>query len=106
MEKTQIIETLKTHYNRDLRKQLVKTLQKNEKETDKPNYQVINQIFTYVQKELGWRLPENTENWDYSPLDIMKEVFPHIQFTKWYDMQISAAKKTLDAIRANTHAKQ
>ena len=105
METTEIVETLKTHYNRDLRKQVVKTLQKNEKETDKPNYQVINQIFTYVQKELGWKLPENAENWDYSPLDIMKEVFPNIESTKWYDKQISAAEKTLDAIRARTDAK-
>ena len=105
METTQIIETLKTHYNRDLRKQVVKTLQKDEKETNKPNYQIINQIFTYVQKELGWKLPENSTDWDYTPLDIMKEVFPHIESTKWYDMQISAAKKTLDAMRANTNAK-
>lgn len=105
METTQIIETLKTHYNRDLRKQVVKTLQKDEKETNKPNYQIINQIFAYVQKELGWKLPENSTDWDYTPLDIMKEVFPHIESTKWYDMQISAAKKTLDAMRANTNAK-
>ena len=105
METTQIIETLKTHYNRDLRKQVVKTLQKDEKETNKPNYQIINQIFAYVQKELGWKLPENSTNWDYTPLDIMKEVFPHIESTKWYDIQISAAKKTLDAMRANTDAK-
>ena len=105
METTQIIETLKTHYNRDLRKQVVKTLQKDEKETNKPNYQIINQIFAYVQKELGWKLPENSKDWDYTPLDIMKEVFPHIESTKWYDMQISAAKKTLDAMRANTDAK-
>ena len=105
METTEIIETLKTHYNRDLRKQVVKTLQKDEKETNKPNYQIINQIFAYVQKELGWKLPENSTNWDYTPLDIMKEVFPHIESTKWYDIQISAAKKTLDAMRANTDAK-
>ena len=105
METTQIIETLKTNYNRDLRKQVVKTLQKDEKETNKLNYQIINQIFAYVQKELGWKLPENSTDWDYTPLDIMKQVFPHIESTKWYDMQISAAKKTLDAIKANTNAK-
>ena len=101
METTEIVETLKTQYNRDLRKQVVKTLQKNEQETDKPNYQIINQIFTYVQKELDWKLPENTNEWDYTPLDIMKEVFPHIESTKWYDIQISAAKNTLNAIRKN-----
>ena len=45
MEITEIIETLKIHYNRDLRKQVVKTILKNEKETDRPDYQVIDQIF-------------------------------------------------------------
>ena len=50
MEITEIIETLKTHYNRDLRKQVVKTILKNEKETDRPDYQVINQILLYIKK--------------------------------------------------------
>ncbi|WP_424558565.1 hypothetical protein [Sulfurovum sp.] len=99
METTEIVETLKTQYNRDLRKQVVKTIQKNEQETERPNYQIINQIFTYVQKELNWKLPENTEEWDYTPLDIMKEVFPHIESTKWYDTQILTAKKMIDAIK-------
>ena len=106
METSEIVETLKTQYNRDLRKQVVKTLLKNEKETGKPNYQIIDQIFTYVQKELGWRLPENEDEWDFTPLDIMKEVFPHIESTKWYALQISTAKNMLDVIKKNRNAKQ
>ena len=106
METSEIVETLKTQYNRDLRKQVVKTLLKNEKETNKPNYQIIDQIFTYVQKELGWRLPENEDEWDFTPLDIMKEVFPHIESTKWYALQISTAKNMLDVIKKNRNAKQ
>ena len=106
METSEIVETLKTQYNRDLRKQVVKTLLKNEKETGKTNYQIIDQIFTYVQKELGWRLPEKEEEWDFTPLDIMKEVFPHIESTKWYALQISTAKNMLDVIKKNRNAKQ
>lgn len=106
METSEIVETLKTQYNRDLRKQVVKTLLKNEKETGKTNYQIIDQIFTYVQKELGWRLPEKEEEWDFTPLDIMKEVFPHIESTKWYALQISTAKNMLDVIKKDRNAKQ
>ena len=79
---------------------------KNEKETGKTNYQIIDQIFTYVQKELGWRLPEKEEEWDFTPLDIMKEVFPHIESTKWYALQISTAKNMLDVIKKDRNAKQ
>lgn len=99
MEKTEIIETLKTHYNRDLRKQVVKTLLSDEKETDRPNYQLINQIFSYVQKELGWKMDANSKEWDYTPLDIMEEVFPKIESTKWYDAQVLSAKKMIAGIR-------
>lgn len=104
MKKTEIIETLKENYNRDLRKQVVKTLLKNEKETEKPNYQLINQIFSYVLKELGWDIAENTKEWDNTPLDIMMEAFPHIESTKWYDEQILTAKKMVDILRKNETA--
>lgn len=99
MKKIEIIETLKTKYNRDLRKGVVKTLLKNDKETDKPNYQLINQIFSYVLKELGWSMAENTKEWDNTPLDIMQDVFPHIESTKWYEEQILTAKKMIDLLR-------
>lgn len=101
MEKTEIIETLKTHYNRDLRKQVVKTLLSDEKETQRPDYQLINQIFSYVQKELGWSMDVNSKEWDYTPLDIMEEVFPKIESTKWYDAQVLTAKEMLETIRKN-----
>ena len=99
MDTAEIIETLKTHYNRDLRKQVVKTLLKDEKEMGRPDYRIIDQIFVYVQKELNWKLDENITEWDYTPLDIMREVFPHIESTKWYDIQLTAAKNTLDLIK-------
>ena len=104
MEKAEIIETLKTQYNRDLRKGVVKTLLKEEKETDKPNYQLINQIFSYVLKELGWSMAENTKEWDNTPLDIMQEAFPKIESTKWYEEQILTAKKMIDVLRKDETA--
>ena len=99
MDRSKIIETLKTHYNRDLRKQVVKTLLKNEKEIDTPNYQIINQIFSYILKELGWKMTDNIIEWDNTPLDIMQEVFPKIESTKWYEIQVLAAKKMTDAMK-------
>ena len=101
MEITEIIETLKTHYNRDLRKQVVKTILKNEKETDRPDYQVIDQIFLYIQKELNWEFTVDTKESELTPLEIMKAVFPHIESTKWYQIQFTAAKKMLDEMRKN-----
>lgn len=96
MEKTQIIETLKDNYNRDLRKQVVKTIISNEKESKNPDYKIINQVFSYVLKELNWDLANNTENWDNTPLDIMEEAFPKIESTKWYEEQILTAKKIIE----------
>ena len=104
MKKTEIIETLKTQYNRDLRKGVVKTLLKDEKASDKANYQLINQIFSYVLKELAWDIAENTKEWDNTPLDIMMEAFPHIESTKWYEEQILTAKEMIDVLRKNETA--
>ena len=101
MEITEIIETLKTHYNRDLRKQVVKTILKNEKETDRPDYQVIDQIFLYIQKELNWEFTVDTKESELTPLEVMKTVFPHIESSKWYQLQLTAAKKILDEMRKN-----
>jgi len=96
MENMQIIETLKDNYNRDLRKQVVKTIISNEKESKNPDYKIINQIFSYVLKELNWDLAKNTKNWDNTPLDIMEETFPKIESTKWYEEQILTAKKIIE----------
>ncbi len=88
MKKQEIIDTLKAQYNRDIRKQLVRTLIDAEKENDTLNtYKLINQIFSYVLAELGWSMADNTKNWDNSPLEIMKEVFPRITDTQWYKEQ-------------------
>lgn len=96
MEKTEIIETLKTHYPRELRKQVVKTILQDEKQEEVTDYKMINQIFSYVLKELDWSFANNTKEWDNTPLDIMEDAFPHIESTKWYKEQILTAKKMID----------
>ncbi|MCW8821275.1 MAG: hypothetical protein OQK45_03530 [Sulfurovum sp.] len=96
MKKTEIIETLKAHYDRETRKQLVKSILQNEKQEDETDYKIINQIFSYVLKELDWNFAKNTKEWDNTPLDIMEDVFPQIESTKWYKEQILTAKKMID----------
>ncbi len=96
MKKETIIQTLKDNYNRDLRKQVVKTILANEKESQTPDYKIINQIFSYVLKELEWKMAENTKEWDNTPLDIMEEAFPKLESTKWFKEQILTAKKMIE----------
>jgi len=97
MNKNEIIETLRAQYNRDLRKQLVRTLLNAEKEnnTDK-QYKLMNQIFSYVLSQLGWTMAANSENWDPTPLEIMDEVFPEITTSKWFREQKLITKKHID----------
>jgi len=91
MTKEEIVETLKEHYTRDIRKQLIKTLleqEKTMKELDKANvYQTINQIFSFVLQESGWKMSSSSTEWDSVPLEIMSETFPKILTTKWYAEQ-------------------
>jgi len=96
MKKETIIQTLKDNYNRDLRKQVVKTIIANEKQSKAPDYKIINQIFSYVLKELEWKMAENTKEWDNTPLDIMEEAFPKLESTKWFEEQILTAKKMIE----------
>lgn len=96
MKKIEIIKTLKTHYNRITRKQLIKSILQDEKQEGVSNYQIINQIYSYVLKELGWSMVNNTKEWDSTPLDIMEESFPKIKSTKWYKEQILTSKKAID----------
>lgn len=96
MKKETIIQTLKDNYNRDLRKQVVKTIIANEKQSKAPDYKIINQIFSYVLKELEWKMAENTKEWDNTPLDIMEEAFPKLESTKWFKEQILTAKKMIE----------
>jgi len=93
-----ITKNLKEHYNRDTRKRLVKKLKEEEKE-EKPNYLIINQIFSYVLKELHWNMAENAQTWDNTPLDIMNEVFPQISQTVWYTEQKITTKKEINVQR-------
>lgn len=90
-----IIQILKESYNRDLRKQVVKTLLANEKQGESPDYKIINQIFSYVLKYLDWKIAENTKEWDNTPLDIMKEVFPKLENTQWFKEKILTATKMI-----------
>jgi hypothetical protein len=96
MKKETIIQTLKDNYSRDLRKQVVKTLLANEKESNTPNYKIVNQIFSYVLRELDWKMAENTEKWDNTPLNIMEEVFPKITTTKWFQEQLLTVEKMIE----------
>jgi len=96
MKNTEIIETLKNTYPRDIRKKIVKTLLTEEKEHDKADYTLINQIFSYVLNQLGWNMVENTEQWDNKPLEVMKESFPKIESTKWYQEQILTTTKMIE----------
>ena len=103
MIRNEIIETLKTQYSRDLRKQLVKSLLESEKNSDtEQQYKLINQIFSYVISELGWTMAANTENWDNSPLNIMSEVFPKLKTSKWYLEQNLSTKRSIDVVIGKT----
>ena len=92
----EIAEKLKLAYNRDVRKQIVKSIIREEKSTPMPDYQIINQIFSYVLSEHNWNLSLNSKEWDSVPLDIMREVFPKIENTKWYKQQVLVAKGNIE----------
>ena len=94
--RNEISEKLKLAYNRDVRKQIVKSIIREEKSNLMPNYQIINQIFSYVLSEYNWNLSLNSKEWDLVPLDIMREVFPKIENTKWYKQQIIVAKGNIE----------
>ena len=85
-----IVDKLKEHYTRDLRKQVVKSILQNEKNKDQialdSSYKVINQIFSYIISELNWNITD-TSSWDDTPLQIIKEAFPKIETTKWFKNQ-------------------
>jgi len=96
MKNQEIIETLKNSYPREIRKKIVKTILADEKELEKVDYKLINQIFSYVLDQLGWNMVENTEQWDSKPLEIMTESFPQIESTKWYQDQILTTTKKIE----------
>jgi len=95
-----IIDALKEKYTRDLRKQVVKSIQRNEKSDDKEalksSYNILNQIFSYIISELNWNISQNTNNWDDTPLKILIEVFPKIETTKWFKNQQLSVTKSIN----------
>ena len=103
MTKEEIIETLKTQYTRDIRKQLIKSLLEAEKNEDTlKQYTLMNQVLSYVLAQLGWEMPTGTEDWDPTPLEVMHEVFPKIMATKWYQEQQLLAKQHINIMMDKT----
>ena len=88
MNKQELIQTLKDTYPRTLRKNVVKSIQHDEKNKDTDKiYGMVNQIFSYVLKECNWDIADTSANWNNEPLLIMKEAFPKIDTTSWYKEQ-------------------
>jgi len=102
MQKEEIINILKRQYSRNLRKQLVKTILNNEKDlsgtTVEQQYRLIDQIFSYVIKECNWSMSQNSQEWDDTPLEIMKEIFPKLDTTQWYKDHDMSVKKNIDVV--------
>lgn len=92
MKPEEIVQILKEQYNRDLRKQIVKSVLSHEKHNDKEALQssihILNQIFSYVLSELSWSMSDESSTWDETPLEVMRDVFPKIETTKWYTDQL------------------
>jgi len=102
MHKDEIVNTLKEHYPREVRKQLVKSMLELEKEEgdlslEQP-YQMINQIFSYVLQQTGWKMGENSDVWNDMPLKVMVESFPQLSKTKWYSEQLIQTQKSIDVV--------
>jgi len=99
MNPDEIVTVIKEKYNRDLRKQMVKTILTNEKSDDKKaletSYMLINQIFSYVLSQLDWNMSDNSSKWDDTPLRVMSDVFPKLETTKWYSEQLLHAKNSV-----------
>ncbi len=102
MNKEEIINTLKEHYSRDVRKQLVKSMIANEKLDDKvaidQQYKIMNQIFSYVLKECNWTMSENSTQWDNQPLEIMTAVFPKLATSQWYQEQSKLTTQDINIV--------
>jgi hypothetical protein len=100
MNREEIIETLKDTYSREVRKGLVRTILEKEKTENEleiqQQYKLMNQIFSYVLQQTGWKMGENSSAWDASPLKIMHEVFPKLSTTKWYKEQLLSTNQTVE----------
>lgn len=100
MNQEAIIEFLKASYPREVRKGLVKSILAVEKSEDnnarQQQYNLINQIFSYVLKECNWSMPSDSTQLDSRPLEIMQESFPKLDTTKWYQEQALMAKQNIE----------
>ena len=99
MNKAEIIQTLKESYPREVRKGLVRTILEKEKTENaleiQQQYRLMNQIFSYVLQQSGWKMGENSSHWDASPLNIMQDVFPKLSTSKWYSEQLLHTKQNV-----------
>ena len=102
MNHNELVETLKAHYSRDLRKQLVKSIISSEKNGDQATlqqqYQLINQIFSYVLKESGWKIGVDSTNWNSQPMEVMLEVFPKLETSNWYKEQELMVNQKIEVV--------
>ena len=100
MNREEIIKILKDTYSREVRKGLVRSLLEKEKTENeleiKQQYTLINQIFSYVLQQTGWKMGENSSAWDASPLKIMHDVFPKLSTSKWYSEQLLNTKQNVE----------
>ena len=98
----EIVESIKAQYSRDLRKQLVQSILENEKSNDIQSlhggYKIMNQIFSYVLSKQGWDIAKNAENWDESPLEIMKEAFPKLEQTQWFQQLTLTVNRNIEVV--------
>ena len=98
MDKEKLLEDIRAHYPRDLRKQLIKTILIQEKEKNiaalKESYGLIDQIFSYVLKECDWSMADNSEAWD----NTMDKAFPKLSETKWHKDQLLFAKHAISVV--------
>lgn len=99
MKREEIIKILKDTYSREVRKGLVRTILDKEKIEDeleiKNQYKLINQIFSYVLQQYGWEMGEESSKWDSKPLEIMIEVFPKLNKSKWYKEQLLTTNRRI-----------
>jgi hypothetical protein len=100
MNKEEIIQTLKDTYSREIRKGLVRSILEKEKTENEleiqQQYKLMNQIFSYVLQQSGWKMGENSSNWDASPLEVMQEVFPKLSTTQWYSEQLLSTNQNVE----------
>ena len=100
MNKEEIIKILKDTYSREVRKGLVRSILEKEKTENEleiqQQYTLMNQIFSYVLQQTGWKMGENSSTWDASPLKIMQDVFPKLSTSKWYSEQLLNTKQNVE----------